>query len=347
VAIGDERTSELGEDAPTRRSRSKLASSHGYAALGAPPSAERVNARQHVSRGVSTLRKLGPRQVAEAYLVGTLWWYSASVLYPARLLKRGGVGVMGDPVGEEPVVLPRPGLGRGFSKNRREPVLLEEPSEHRHLVDEFDELAEFYELLVRPFSTPIFDEALAVIRRYLRPDSRVLDAGCGPGREVRRVAALLPRGEAIGVDLAAGMVEVAHAAARARALDNCVFFQADVGSLPPRFDRKFDLVYSALAHHHYPDPAAAAASVLRCLRPGGIYCIIDPGPAWFNALSAPLGRLADPGWIGWKTPEEFRVLLDATGFARTCWIPLLPGFGIAIGQKRADSRSSNGTLTTE
>jgi SAM-dependent methyltransferase len=231
--------------------------------------------------------------------------------------------------------LPRPGLGRRFSKNSREPVLLEEPSEHRRLVEEFDELAEFYEVLVRPFSTPIFDEALAVIRRYLAPDSRVLDAGCGPGRELRRVAALLPRGEAVGIDLAAGMVEVAHAAARGRRLENCAFFQADVGSLPRRFDGKFDLVYSCLAHHHYPDPAAAAASVLRCLRAGGIYCVIDPGPAWFNALSAPLGRLADPGWIGWKMPHEFRALLKTAGFVRTRWVPLLPGFGIAIGQKRA------------
>jgi SAM-dependent methyltransferase len=131
------------------------------------------------------------------------------------------------------------------------------------------------------------------------------------------------------------MVEVAHTAARKRALGNCVFFQADVGSLPRSFGGGFDLVYSCLAHHHYPSPPAAAASVLRCLRPGGVYCVIDPGPAWFNTLSAPLGRLADPGWIGWKTPEQFRALLDAAGFARTCWIPLLPGFGIAIGQKRA------------
>jgi len=290
-----------------------------------------------ISRVASGLPRLGPRQVAEAYLVGTLWWYSAGVLYPARLLKWGGVKVVGGLVGEEPVGLPRPGLGRQFSKDNPEPVLLDAPSEHRQLVEEFDELAEFYELLVRPFSTPIFDEALLVIRRYLAPDSRVLDAGCGPGRELRRVAALLPQGEAVGVDLARGMVHLAHAAARELALDNCAFFQADVCNLPRRFDRSFDLVYSSLAHHHYPDPTAAAAGVLRCLRPGGLYCVVDPGPAWFNTLSAPLGRIADPGWIGWKTPREFRALFHAAGFANSCWIPLLPGFGIAIAQKRADS----------
>lgn len=279
------------------------------------------------------LRRLGPRQVAEAYLVGALWWYAASVLYPAKALKRGGIRIVGPPVGEEPAGLPRPGLGRHFSKNTSEPVLLDGPSENRHLVAEFDELAEFYDVLVRPFSTPIFDEALAVIRRYLAPDSRVLDAGCGPGRELRRVAALVPHGEAVGVDLAAGMAKVAHSASLARKLENCAFFQADVGSLPSAFHGRFDVVYSCLAHHHYPDPPAAAAGVLRCLRPGGVYCVIDPGPAWFNALSAPLGRLADPGWIGWNTPEEFRALLTEAGFARTCWIPLLPGFGLAIGQK--------------
>ena len=279
------------------------------------------------------LRKLGPQQVAEAALVGTLWWYSASVLYPAKALKRGGVRVVGGPEGDEPVGLPRPGLGQRFSTAADKPFFLDEPSEHLDLVEEFDELAGFYEALVRPFSTPIFDEALAVIRRYVAPDSRVLDAGCGPGRELRRVAGLLPEGEAVGIDLAAGMVRVAYEGACERRIDNCAFFQADVGSLPHRFDDGFDLVYSNLAHHHYPDPPAAAVSVLRCLRPGGVYCVVDPGPAWFNTLSAPLGRLADPGWIGWKTPQEFPALFENAGFSTACWIPLLPGFGLAVGQK--------------
>jgi ubiquinone/menaquinone biosynthesis C-methylase UbiE len=211
--------------------------------------------------------------------------------------------------------------------------MLEDGIPNYELVEDFDRLAQLYESLVRPFSTPIFDEALQVMRQYLAGDSRVLDLGCGPGREVRRVAALVPEGEVIGLDLAGGMVEIAHAAARSRGLRNCTFFQADVADLPPSFTEEFDLVYSCLSHHHFPDPEAAAANVVRCLRPGGVYCVIDPGPAWFNALSAPLGRLADPGWIGWKTPEEFRALLEGAGFARHCWIPLLPGFGLAVGQK--------------
>jgi SAM-dependent methyltransferase len=296
--------------------------------------------RDKVGRGGEILRHVGPQQIPEAGLVCALWWYAASVLYPAKMLRRSGASVVGPPVGDVPDGLPLSGSGRHFSEHTPEPVMLEDENRNYQLVEEFDRLAEMYEVLVRPFSTPIFDEALKVIRGYLASDSRVLDAGCGPGRELRRVAGLVPRGEVVGVDLAAGMVGVAHAAARSRGLENCAFWQADAGDLPEAFTERFDLVYTSLAHHHFPDPDATAVSVLRTLRAGGVYCVIDPGPAWFNRLSAPLGRLADPGWIGWKTPAEFRTMLERAGFARACWIPLLPGFGLAVGQKAFASNTS-------
>jgi SAM-dependent methyltransferase len=289
--------------------------------------------RSRLARGAGILRRVGPTQIPEAGLVAALWWYSGNVLYPAKLLKRAGASVVGPPVGDLPEGLPLEGAGPFLTEDQADPVMLDGGIPNYELVEDFDRLAQLYEFLVRPFSTPIFDEALRVIRGYLATGSRVLDLGCGPGREVRRVASLVPAGEVIGVDLAAGMVEVAHSDARARGLRNCTFFQADAADLPSSFSERFDLVYSCLSHHHFPDPEAVAATVLRCLRAGGVYCVIDPGPGWFNALSAPLGRLADPGWIGWKTPEEFRALLAGAGFARHCWIPLLPGFGLAVGQK--------------
>jgi ubiquinone/menaquinone biosynthesis C-methylase UbiE len=292
-----------------------------------------VALRDDFTRRTEILRRVGPEQIPGAGLVCALWWYSASVLYPARVLRQAGASVVGPPAGDEPEGLPLPGSGRYFSKNTPKPLLLNEQSRNSHFVEEFDRLAGLYEMLIRPFSTPIFDEALEVIRGYLAENSRILDAACGPGRELRRVATLVPEGEVVGIDLAAGMVNAAHAAARSSGVDNCAFFQADAGELPSDFTGRFDLVYTSLAHHHFPDPDAAAANALRCLRAGGVYCVIDPGPAWFNKLSAPLGRLADPGWIGWKTPEEFRAMLERAGFARACWIPLLPGFGLAVGQK--------------
>ena len=271
--------------------------------------------------------------VGGALLAGAMWTYAASVLYPTQALKRAGVPVSRTVVGDEPTGLPRRGLGPRFSLRHDRPVLLARATDHDHLVEDFDRMAEAYAGFVQPFSRPIFDEALEVLRRYIGPDARVMDAGCGPGRELQRVARLVPEGEVVGVDLAAGMVRSAHRAARAKGLDHCAFYQADVGRLPRAFTGGFDLIYNCLAHHHYPEADAAAGAVLRCLRRGGVYCVVDPGPAWFNRLSASFAARTDPGWIGFHTPEEFRGLFGRAGFARTAWIDLLPGFGVAVGQK--------------
>ncbi len=250
---------------------------------------------------------------------------------PAQAIRRRS-GRPSKLLGEPELTLPRPGLGPRFCLEQKEPVLLDRPTEHDHLVEEFDRLSEAYDAYVRPFSTPIFGEALATLEPLLAPDARVLDAGCGPGRELRRMAACVPHGEVVGVDLAAGMIMSAYRAARAAGLDNTAFVQADVGELPRQFDGQFDLVYNCLAHHHYPDPMAAATSIRRALRPGGIYAIIDPGPSWYIALSSPLARLADPGWVGFHTPEQFQELLIGAGFAHTYWQELLPGLGLCIGK---------------
>jgi ubiquinone/menaquinone biosynthesis C-methylase UbiE len=271
--------------------------------------------------------------LASGTLVAAMWSYAATVLQPAQALKRAGLltGLARD--GDLPEIGDRRGLGPHFSRLHAAPVFLGRATAHDHLVDEFDRMAEVYDAFVQPFSRPIFDEALDEMRAFLPPGARVLDAGCGAGRELLRVARAVPEGEVVGVDLAAGMVRTAQAAARAGGLDHCAFFQADVTDLPAAFAGAFDLVYNSLAHHHYPDPPAAAASILRALRPGGVYCVVDPGPEWYTKLSAPIARWADPGWIGFHTPDGFRALFRDAGFARTAWIDLLPGFGLAVGQK--------------
>jgi len=270
--------------------------------------------------------------------VAALWIYSAAVLHPARILR--GAGLLPAEVdGDLPLPTSRPGLGPRFSRRPDLPVLRSEPSAHDDLVTGFDRFAELYPALVMPFSRPLFDEMLALMRGFLPSNARVLDAGCGPGTEARRVARLVPEGEVVGVDLAAGMVRAAHRAARAEGLESCAFVQADVGDLPGEFEGAFDVVYSCLAHHHYPDPPAATASVLRCLRPAGVYLVLDPGPAHYARLMAPLGRWADPGWIGFEDPDGFRRLFAEAGFARTAWVQLLPGFGVATAQKDGSGMS--------
>jgi SAM-dependent methyltransferase len=261
-----------------------------------------------------------------------MWSYAATVLYPAQALRRAGLFPR-NLSGEMPVRAHAQGLGPLFSRLHPRPVLIGRPTEHDHLVEEFDRMSEIYDAFVKPFSTPIFDEALGEMRPFLASDARVLDAGCGAGTELQRVARVVHAGEVVGIDLSAEMVNSAWRGARAHGLDHCAFFQADVGNLPAVFENAFDLVYNSLAHHHYPDPPAAAREILRVLRPGGIYCVCDPGPEWFNRISAPLARWADPGWISFHTPEQFQRLFRDAGFARTGCVALLPGFNLSVGQK--------------
>jgi SAM-dependent methyltransferase len=286
---------------------------------------------------------------ATSMLAGLMSWYASAVLEPARALKRLGVPVVPAPTGDDVVPMPAPGLGPRFSVEWTEPRMLESASSHDHLVTEFDQMAHVYDAFVRPFSTPIFTEALSVLADLVPRDARALDAGCGAGRELKAMAQLLDRGEVVGIDLAAGMVREAHRAAHAAGLDNTAFAQADVGDLPAELSESFDLVYCCLAHHHYPDPPAAARGIHRVLRPGGVYAIVDPGPSWFVASAAPLARWSDPGWISFHTAEEFRRLLLGAGFARVRWNELLPGFALVLAQRWGESergdRGHHGDVT--
>jgi ubiquinone/menaquinone biosynthesis C-methylase UbiE len=265
-----------------------------------------------------------------------MWSYANTVLRPAQALKHAGVPVVSPLIGEMPHKFDRPGLGPKFSRLYNDPVLLKRKTEHAHLVEEFDHMSEVYSEFVQPFSRPIFEEAMSVLADYLPTTARVLDAGCGPGRELQRIARMVPEGEVVGIDLSGGMVVSAHRSARAHGIRNCAFVQSDVGELPQEFTTQFDAIYSCLAHHHYPVPCDATSAILRCLRPGGLYCVVDPGPEWYNNISAPIAKWADPGWIGFHTPAEFCALFRNAGFARVGWLELLPGFGAALGQKAED-----------
>ena len=272
--------------------------------------------------------------ISQSVLVSAMWTYAAGVLVPARELRQR-IGPA-QASGALPVAVPKHGLGPRFSVEFPQPVVREHPGAHDELVEEFDGMAEVYDSYVRPFSTPIFSAALDVLEPYVARDARVLDAGCGPGRQLIQMSRLVARGEVVGVDLARGMVEAAHRAARAAGCDNTAFFQADVGKLRDDFECAFDLVFNCLAHHHFPEPEGSAAEALRSLRPGGLYAIVDPGPAWYNAIAAPLAKWADPGWAGFHTPQGFADLLTGAGFARVAWFDLLPGFNLVLGQRDHD-----------
>jgi SAM-dependent methyltransferase len=136
---------------------------------------------------------------------------------------------------------------------------------------------------------------------------RVLDVACGTGN-----AALAAAGRgaaAVGVDAAAGLVELATR--RAQGVDGDVrFVVGDVLDLPVD-DASFDAVVSVFGVIFAPDPDRAAAEVLRAARPGGRIALtswVPEGPIsatgrlLWSAVSAPPSD--PPRWGDAACPTE-------------------------------------------
>lgn len=125
------------------------------------------------------------------------------------------------------------------------------------------------------------------------PNASILDAGCGPGEVLVRLAKLAPSLDLTGLDLDAPMIDrareravraVARGAVPGRSAPT--FVVGDVMAMPFE-DASFDLVVSSFSVHHWPDPHAGLAEVMRVLKPGGRAIVWD--------IASPTGRPAVAG----------------------------------------------------
>lgn len=102
---------------------------------------------------------------------------------------------------------------------------------------------------------------------------RILDAGCGTGGLIRRLAPRRPEWRWTGVD------ESPVACQLARERGATEVHQASVTALPFR-DGEFAAVVSADVLYHLDDDEAALREMARVLRPGGVLVINVPAHRW-------------------------------------------------------------------
>ncbi len=104
---------------------------------------------------------------------------------------------------------------------------------------------------------------------------RILDLGCGTGRSLDGVAPSAAT-HVVGLDLSVAML------ALARKHDSTYQLVRATADLPPFLDGIFDLAFSVLAFHHFPNQRTVVKEAFRLLRPGGAFAIVTLEPWEFR-----------------------------------------------------------------
>jgi ubiquinone/menaquinone biosynthesis C-methylase UbiE len=105
---------------------------------------------------------------------------------------------------------------------------------------------------------------------------RWLDAGCGSGRIVNRLAELFPKSRFVGMDLSTQAIRVAGEESTAKGLTNVEFVVVDLSD----FDRtaepeSFDVVTTFDAVHDQGKPLNLLTGIYRTLKRNGVYLMQD------------------------------------------------------------------------
>jgi ubiquinone/menaquinone biosynthesis C-methylase UbiE len=136
-----------------------------------------------------------------------------------------------------------------------------------------------------------------------KPGERILDAGCGNGRNL---AAMIASGaRPSGWDLSPEMLAVAR-----RRFPEVPLYEGDLQLPGPFGDGEFDAVLCALVAEHLPDPLAALHELLRVLRPGGrlVWSVSHPRLIEAGMQVHRLGALP-------HTAEQYEGWIQKAGFS--------------------------------
>jgi ubiquinone/menaquinone biosynthesis C-methylase UbiE len=160
----------------------------------------------------------------------------------------------------------------------------------------FDHHSDLYDRVASRLARPLYERVAAdVAAAGLAEAARVLDVGTGAGHVPILIARARPGRRVDGLDLSAGMIEVARRKAAVAGLEGRVdFIVGDVADMPYP-DATFDLVVSTMSQHHWPDAGAGLRELRRVLRPSGQVWIYDFRHALPQAEAA--ARDAFPGQV--------------------------------------------------
>ena len=144
----------------------------------------------------------------------------------------------------------------------------------------------------------------------------VLDVGCGGGKTLSKLAALVPTGMLYGVDHSSESVKVAKKLNRLEIQQGRIEIrEASVSELPFP-ENTFDLVTAIESHFWWPNLVSDLGQVLRVLKTGCTFLIIAEVYRGAKTKTAELAEKYLPrSGMALLTPEEHKELLAKAGFS--------------------------------
>ena len=131
----------------------------------------------------------------------------------------------------------------------------------------------FYDTIVAPALAAMKPDLAAELLAALPANGQVLDVGSGGGQLCIALAERGPGLRVTGVDISPDQLR--RARRRATALDERVRFVENTAMELPFPDESFDATISYGSIKHWPDAARGVGEMLRVLRPGGLFVVVE------------------------------------------------------------------------
>jgi ubiquinone/menaquinone biosynthesis C-methylase UbiE len=147
------------------------------------------------------------------------------------------------------------------------------------------------------------------------PQLQVLDIATGGGHTALAVAPYVA--QVTVTDLTPRMLEKARDFILAQGVTNTLFQVADAEQLP-FVPESFDRVTCRIAPHHFPDIQQFVKEVVRVLKPGGLFLLIDcmaPSDPELDTFDNTVEKWRDPSHGRSCTAEEWQAIFAEAGLS--------------------------------
>lgn len=159
-----------------------------------------------------------------------------------------------------------------------------------------------------------YDRKIEMTQRYLGPDARVLEVGCGTGTTALRHAPLV--GHILATDISPAMLDIARERAAEARTTNVTFRHAALETLELA-PESLDAVLALNLLHLVEDRAAAIDKLAGALKPGGVLvsstaCLND-GLRWVGIILPGLRALGYAPRLAFLSGDTLRGELRSAG----------------------------------